>query len=985
MEPKTILLVEDEAIIAMAQSIVIRKFGYNVVIAHSGLQAVKAVEENPSIKLILMDIDLGEGIDGTEAAQRILALRQLPILFLTSHAEEEYVERVKKITRYGYVIKNSGEFVLHSAIEMAFELYTLYSQARENEFRFRQIYENVKVGIAQISLDFKVMAANEKYCAMLGYSEAELIGHHLRDFTHPETLKENFEKQQALANGEIEHYHMEKKFIHKDGYTIVGLLDANLIRDISGHPSYFLGSVVDISEQKESRLKLQKQNEELFAAFEELALHDQEIKTLENERFRTANTLKALIQSSPNLIAIFDSQGFYHYISESMAVLYGKKLEEIEGRSIHEFMPLSIIDDHLKIVEILKENPTPYHKMDLLTMETGTKFIESTLFPVSGGNEQPELFGLIGIDVTRQVQATQALEDEKRHMDSILSSLDTGLSLIRQDLSVAWVNSKIRDMFPDDDPIGTKCYRFYENRSEPCPNCGTIQAFKTRLKHETDRYNEQTKSWYHVVSMPIFNPNGTIEHVLESITDITKRKKMEQELEMERRRLAYVLEGTHVGSWEWNVQTGETRFNERWAEIIGYSLQELEPLSVQTWLAHCHPEDLKCSEVALQKHFLGESERYEYEVRMRHRDGHWVWVLDRGKVMEWSENGQPLLMAGTHQDISERKKMEAELDKQQRFFRSILDTTQDGFWIVNMEGRFIDVNEAYLTMSGYTREEFLNMKIPDVNFQEKPEETTERMRRMRENGYEKFEVRHRRKDGTVFDVEISGNYISQPESCFICFCRDVSDRNQTERMLAQNVREKEAMLHEFQHRVKNSFNMIIALHYLKQSATLSGESTQILKDLTARIQSIADLYTLLNQSNQYQEINLNSYFRMIIDSILQLRDNIVCEHTLEAIIVSTHFAATLGMILTELLTNALKYAFPDGKRGKIAVVLERNSSERIDLRIEDDGMGLPEGFKLETSAGMGLELVQSMVNQLRGKLTVSSETGVHYRIEIPIS
>jgi PAS domain S-box-containing protein len=140
-----------------------------------------------------------------------------------------------------------------------------------------------------------------------------------------------------------------------------------------------------------------------------------------------------------------------------------------------------------------------------------------------------------------------------------------------------------------------------------------------------------------------------------SSRDITERKHHEDALANQSRRLNDILEGTHVGTWEWNVQTGETVFNQRWAEIIGYTLEELAPISIETWMKLAHPDDVKLSGELLEKHFAGELGYYECESRMRHKDGHWVWVLDRGKVASWTAAGKPLLMSGTHQDITERK------------------------------------------------------------------------------------------------------------------------------------------------------------------------------------------------------------------------------------------------------------------------------------------------------------------------------------------
>lgn len=142
------------------------------------------------------------------------------------------------------------------------------------------------------------------------------------------------------------------------------------------------------------------------------------------------------------------------------------------------------------------------------------------------------------------------------------------------------------------------------------------------------------------------------------------REAIEHELAQQRERLANILWGTGVGTWEWNVQTGETRFNERWAEIVGYRLEELAPITIDTWTGLAHPDDLGRSGELLARHFSGTMDHYECEARMRHRDGHWIWVLDRGKLVSRTPDGRPEWMAGTHWEITERK--HAELALRQR-------------------------------------------------------------------------------------------------------------------------------------------------------------------------------------------------------------------------------------------------------------------------------------------------------------------------------
>lgn len=151
-----------------------------------------------------------------------------------------------------------------------------------------------------------------------------------------------------------------------------------------------------------------------------------------------------------------------------------------------------------------------------------------------------------------------------------------------------------------------------------------------------------------------------LQTVANILGNAIENQRAEGKLRTEQFRLSEIIRGTNVGTWEWNVQTGETNFNERWAEIIGYTLEELSPLSVETWLKHVHPDDLRESSALLEKHFTGELDYYELECRMQHKDGRWVWVVTRGKVSSWTDAGKPLLMFGTHSDIDERKRLAEE-------------------------------------------------------------------------------------------------------------------------------------------------------------------------------------------------------------------------------------------------------------------------------------------------------------------------------------
>ena len=142
--------------------------------------------------------------------------------------------------------------------------------------------------------------------------------------------------------------------------------------------------------------------------------------------------------------------------------------------------------------------------------------------------------------------------------------------------------------------------------------------------------------------------------------DIAEAKRVGEALKASEERLRAIADATRVGTWEWNVQTGETIFNEGWARIAGYTLDELAPVSIKTWEALGHPDELQHSTALLHRHFAGDIPYYECDIRMRHKDGHWVWIHDRGRLISRTEEGKPLLMFGTHIDITARKDAEAD-------------------------------------------------------------------------------------------------------------------------------------------------------------------------------------------------------------------------------------------------------------------------------------------------------------------------------------
>jgi PAS domain S-box-containing protein len=211
--------------------------------------------------------------------------------------------------------------------------------------------------------------------------------------------------------------------------------------------------------------------------------------------------------------------------------------------------------------------------------------------------------------------------------------------------------------------------------------------------------------WINLNVTAVWNEAGSFRHFIAQIVNITPRKLAYSTLDEQKSKIENIIRGTHAGTWEWNVQTGATDFNETWAEIIGYTLDELHPISIETWVKHVHPDDLELSNARLQKCFSGESEYYECECRMRHKNGSWVWVLDRGKVISWTPDGKPEKMYGTHLDISNFKNLERDLRSKETFLNTVLDTVDVGIVVCNEKGELTMFNRATREFHGLGSED----------------------------------------------------------------------------------------------------------------------------------------------------------------------------------------------------------------------------------------------------------------------------------------
>jgi len=293
---KTILLVEDEILIAMTEKTQLEKYGYAVITASTGAKAVAAAKDNRSIDLILMDINLGQGIDGTEAAQLILNDRDVPIVFVSSHTEPEVVEKTEKITSYGYVVKNSSITVLDASIKMAFKLFYARRQIHEKQITLEAALDSMTDAVSISDTSGNFVEFNDAFSSFHRFKDKKDCATTLS--AYPDILEvfmpdgetallDMWAVSRALRGESVTNaeYGLKRR---DTGETWIGSYNFSPIRDDAGT---IVGSVVvgrDITERKRVDDKL-RASEELFSKIFEASPHAISITDLEDERISDVN------------------------------------------------------------------------------------------------------------------------------------------------------------------------------------------------------------------------------------------------------------------------------------------------------------------------------------------------------------------------------------------------------------------------------------------------------------------------------------------------------------------------------------------------------------------------------------------------------------------------------------------------------------------------------------------------------------------------
>lgn len=275
------------------------------------------------------------------------------------------------------------------------------------------------------------------------------------------------------------------------------------------------------------------------------------------------------------------------------------------------------------------------------------------------------------------------------------------------------------------------------------------------------------------------------------LNPVGERQRISAELAASEELWHFALEGSRNGIWDWDAVSNRVYFSPRWKEMLGFAADEIES-ALEEWDSRIHPADRDAVYRDLNAHLEGKTPYYENLHRLKCKSGQYKWILDQGKVVSRDRQGQPLRVIGTHVDMTEYKRVEAELHRQQQMFSILSNGSLDGFFLLDENGRFIEVNRAYREMTGYSRDELLQLHITDMEAAETQEETAAHIEKIIQTGYDRFETSHRTKSGAVLSLEVSATFSRAPvedpqlHGVFVVFVRDIGEKLLQERALEES-------------------------------------------------------------------------------------------------------------------------------------------------------------------------------------------------------
>ncbi len=627
-------------------------------------------------------------------------------------------------------------------------------------YRYEQILNILPAMVITKDTHSRLTYGNTAFRELYGMSQTELQGIIDAAFNDPAYTAQYVEDDtHVLQTGQIRA--VEEPVTRHDGIIrTVQTIKAPLYNE-SGQIDALVGVLTDITDRQQAQAALEKINTELE--------HQVAKQTTMLEMFKT------LVENTPDAIFITDTDGVLTYVNPAFHTLYGYGREAI-GMMISEFFPET---EHVCLATLLAHIKEDNLWQGVLTHQRkdGSRFLgEGTTLVIRDAQGAVKAIGAIVRDITARKQQEEDLHRSEIHLRALLDAIPDMMLRISQDNifldyreaqdieayapSEVFLGNHVADILPSE-----VAQSIMQTGAEVL-RTGERQMIEYQLAMPDGLHNYDT--WV------VASAENTY---LLLIRDSTERKQQEQELLTVNERLRFIIEGSQDGAWDANLLSGEFYYSSRFAEMIGYHPDELEP-KIDTWMQHIHPDDVAKVNQLLQDYMTGQMPVYECEHRLRHKSGDWIWILARGKVTLYDEQGNAIRMAGTISDITARKQQEEEF----LWFAQAIESTSDIIGIADVQGQSRYHNQAFLDRLGYTPAELNAAGGPQAIYTN-PQQATEVFTALQQGNTWTGEITLRSKDGEIVPLLLRADVIHNDTGQSIGFIgvqNDISAQKQAE-------------------------------------------------------------------------------------------------------------------------------------------------------------------------------------------------------------
>lgn len=469
-----------------------------------------------------------------------------------------------------------------------------------------------------------------------------------------------------------------------------------------------------------------------------------------------------------------------------------------------------------------------------------------------------------------------------------------------------------------------------------------------------------------------------VERAIKEFIEKERRKRAEFDLKKSERRFRLLFEhsidGIIIGDPD--DDGGIITANDAACTMLGYSLNEIKKLPLLNFLNKKKSASVKAD------NRIDKPGYFQEDVKLKRKDETFLPVEISSRILELKTGEK----RSYHiiRDISDRIESERKLEKEMDFIEKALDSLPGIFYMLDHKNNFIRVNNSFEDELGYTQHEIHQMKLLDIYHPEDHERITEKIQKAFYEGKKSTVARLKKKNGTSAFYFLTGTRFNQNGNSYILGSgSNITDRIEAEEQLKESLKEKEVLLAEIHHRVKNNLAVISGIMELQANESDSEELKSKLFDSKFRIKSIALTHELLYQEKKFSSIDLSENIKKLAGSVSEsLSSDIEIIFHLDDVSLNINQALPLSLILNEILTNAYKHAFIGIANPAIEIVL-REENKEIFLSVMDNGIGLSLNTDLKEVKTTGFTLIKILCEQLKCNLKINVDDGTHFHLQFP--